>query len=671
MFSAAHDLAIGRVFVRTARVLSAAVLVVAAVTLVLGWWLDIPAVRSPLPGPATMTANTAAMLLLTAVALLLRVGEQSARRQWAATALALTSAVFAAVTLSQDALGWDAGIDRLLAEAKRMAPATSGANMLAALAVALLHGKRGWATVLAHSAAIGVATIAGIALVGYAYDVRALSAVRPYGAMSPQTAICLVALAVAIVFARPRRGLGAMLSVDTVGGSLLRRLLPAVLLLVPLVGWWCQRGVTAGYYDASFGVALFAVASVVIITAVAWMIAARLHRSELEQRTDEQSLAATVETSLDGIVSIDRDGRIIAMNAAAERLVGGHRGEMLGRSLADVMIPERFREAHRRGMVRFLETGDARVLGRRIELPVLRRDGAELPCEIAIVATERRGERTFTAFLRDLSIVREAEENRRLAYDLALENQRIEAASRIKNDFVANVSHELRTPLNAIIGFSEILVDERLGPLTPVQLQSIDNVLTSGRHLLTLINEMLDLAKVEAGRLEITPVTTRVATIVDEVLTTIRATAAAKQLAITSTIPPEADEITVDPVRLRQILYNYLSNAVKFTPEAGTIAVAATREDDDIRITVTDSGAGISPRDQTRLFAAFVQVGAGRASGTGTGLGLVLSRRLAEAMHGTVGVVSNPGAGSTFWVTLPRTPPPPATTRAESAVDAS
>ena len=248
-------------------------------------------------------------------------------------------------------------------------------------------------------------------------------------------------------------------------------------------------------------------------------------------------------------------------------------------------------------------------------------------------------------------------------------------ASSVKSQFLASMSHELRTPLNAILGFSELLYDGAVPPDAPEHREFIGDIMKSGRHLLQLINDILDLSKVEAGKLEFLPERIRLRKTVDEVLGILRTTAATARVQVEASIAPEVDELVVDPARLKQVLYNYLSNAIKFTPEGGQVRLRATvAEGDCVRIEVEDTGIGIAPDGLKRLFGEFQQIAPedGKKRG-GTGLGLALTKRLVEAQGGSVGVHSIIGQGSTFHAQLPRTarrtaapmpvvPPPTAST---------
>jgi signal transduction histidine kinase len=221
---------------------------------------------------------------------------------------------------------------------------------------------------------------------------------------------------------------------------------------------------------------------------------------------------------------------------------------------------------------------------------------------------------------------------------------------------LANMSHELRTPLNAIIGFSEVLLDEKAGPLNATQKDYLTDMLMSGRHLLQLISDVLDLAKIEAGKMTLAPERFRLEGTVAEVAASVAPIAREKQLAIGQEVSPAVGEVCLDKQRFKQILYNLLSNAVKFTNPGGRVTVAVNRrEDQTVELKVQDTGIGIRREDLGRLFVEFQQLDASAASAyPGTGLGLALTRKMAELHGGTVRVESRLGHGSTFTVLLPR-----------------
>ncbi|HEY2986068.1 MAG TPA: response regulator, partial [Jatrophihabitantaceae bacterium] len=244
-------------------------------------------------------------------------------------------------------------------------------------------------------------------------------------------------------------------------------------------------------------------------------------------------------------------------------------------------------------------------------------------------------------------------EHERLSARLAASVEALTAANQAKTEFLTNMSHELRTPLNAIIGFSDLMGREQAtGDRRTIPAQWIDHVHTSGRHLLDLINDLLDLAKVEAGRMEMRLEPLDIADVVASAVSSLRPLMIRKHLHLTTEVPPLI--VSADRMRARQILDNLLSNAIKFTPEGGRIMISAARADDGIRLTVADTGIGIAQLDHGRVFDEFQQVGAGAGHVAGTGLGLALTRRLVHAHGGKIELESELGRGASFTVTLPR-----------------
>jgi signal transduction histidine kinase len=245
----------------------------------------------------------------------------------------------------------------------------------------------------------------------------------------------------------------------------------------------------------------------------------------------------------------------------------------------------------------------------------------------------------------------------RMSEQLGQAHRELEAVSQHKSDFLANMSHELRTPLNAIIGFSEVLKDGLFGELNAKQEEYIRDIHASGHHLLSLINDILDLSKVEAGRMELAVAKFDLPTTIDNAMAFVRERASRQGIALDVQVDGRLNSFAGDERRVKQILLNLLSNAVKFTPEGGRISIAALPVDEGVQISVTDTGIGISVENQQLLFQAFQQVrNEDGAKREGTGLGLALARRLAEMHGGRIWVDSAPGKGSTFAFTLAEQP---------------
>ena len=245
-------------------------------------------------------------------------------------------------------------------------------------------------------------------------------------------------------------------------------------------------------------------------------------------------------------------------------------------------------------------------------------------------------------------------QNARLFREIEDKSRQIEAANRHKSEFLANMSHELRTPLTAIIGFSEVLSDKLFGELNDKQNEYIGDIVTSGRHLLSLINDILDLSKVEAGRMELDVTRFDLPTAIENALILIRERATRHGIKVEHYIDERLGEVAGDERKFKQILLNLLSNAVKFTPEGGSIGVSAALIKDAVEVAVRDTGIGIAPENQQTIFEEFRQVGTDAAKKReGTGLGLTLTKKFVELHGGTIRVESAVGRGSTFTFTLP------------------
>jgi signal transduction histidine kinase len=245
----------------------------------------------------------------------------------------------------------------------------------------------------------------------------------------------------------------------------------------------------------------------------------------------------------------------------------------------------------------------------------------------------------------------------RMSMELGRLYGQLEAASRHKSEFLANMSHELRTPLNAIIGFSEVLQERMFGELNDKQAEYVQDIHASGQHLLALINEILDLSKIEAGRMELEPSTFDVAAMLEGAVMLVRDRAARRGITLELRIDPAVRELVADERKVRQVVVNLLANAVKFTPEGGRITLTAEPADGGVAVAVADTGVGIAPEDQATIFEEFRQVGSGASRREGTGLGLALARRFVELHGGRIGVTSELGKGSTFTFALPMRPP--------------
>ncbi|HEV8000381.1 MAG TPA: response regulator [Planctomycetaceae bacterium] len=372
--------------------------------------------------------------------------------------------------------------------------------------------------------------------------------------------------------------------------------------------------------------------------------------SDLQERTNELQEAceqknAIVQTALDAVVSMSANGNITAWNSQAEQMFGYSAAEVLGRSMSETIIPQRFRPQHQAGFLRYQETGTSSVLNRRIEMTALRRDGNEFPVELSVAAIRNGADVSFCAFVRDITDRLQAAEN------LCRAKEAAEMANSAKSEFLANMSHEIRTPMNGILGMTELLLDTEL---TAEQGESLDLVKSSAESLMRVINDILDYSKIEAGKLDLDPVEFQLRDALEDTLKTLALRAHRKGLELTCDIAADVPvRVIGDPGRLRQIVVNLVGNAIKFT-ETGEVVVRARLRNQSadgfqLHFEVADTGIGVPLEKQKLIFDPFSQAdGSTTRRFGGTGLGLTISSRLVALMGGQIGLESQPGCGSTF-----------------------
>jgi PAS domain S-box-containing protein len=668
----------------------------------------------------------------------------------------------------------------------------------------------------ASSLTEGLLTVAGLLVVSWlvSYLLGGADHVPPHWFYIP------------ILLAAARFGLPGAAVAAVAAGLLAGPLLPADVALreaQPLADWLSRLGFFVG-----IGLVMGAV-TVGLTTALRREIGHARDATDLAVFEGEQRTRAILETANEAVVGMDGTGAITDWNRAAEQTFGWSREEAIGRALAETLIPERYREAHRNGFARFIATGEGRILNTRLELEALHRDGHEFPIELTISALQADGTPTFIAFVHDITDRRNAEEALRASeaslrdlleakyralveklpaivyeaefgergrwryispqieemlgftperwmaepdlwwqrlhpddrprviedearsrrtgealrseyrmigqdggvvwfrddatvvrdddsnplvlqgvmFDVSdqkraeeelrvvnaeleqrvldrtsqldaanqelverqerLTEARLEAerANKAKSDFLSRMSHELRTPLNAILGFGQLLdMDE----LTDHQQEAVRQILRGGNHLLSLINEVLDIARIEVGRMQLSLEPVAVNELVGDAVGLVRPLADQRRVRIEMDLADGDPHVVADRQRLQQVLLNLLSNAVKYNREGGSVRCTTRSVGiERLRIAVSDDGMGMSKEELERLFVPFERLGVEGTGVEGTGLGLALSKQLVDVMIGTLSVESVPGSGSTFTVELPLGTPPDASWPVEDA----
>ncbi|WP_231874508.1 ATP-binding protein [Azoarcus sp. KH32C] len=390
-------------------------------------------------------------------------------------------------------------------------------------------------------------------------------------------------------------------------------------------------------------------------------------RQEQRARSLLTENQAILRNAMVGIVQV-KQRTIVGCNRRVEEILGYEPGELVGTSTRVVFASDAQFKTIGEESYRTLSTGGCY----NEELPMQRKDGTVFwGAATGSAIHPRRPHEGSIWIIADISDRRRAKEEllrlneeleERVAQrteELLAAKEEAERANLSKSEFLSSMSHELRTPLNAILGFSQLLKADPAAPLTTDQGESLDEILRAGKHLLALINEVLDLARIESGRLELAPESVELAPLAQECLSLVRPLAEARRIALGAEVPTDC-LLRVDRLRLRQLLLNLLSNAVKYNRDGGEVSLVATTEPGLVHLAVHDTGIGIAPEFLPRLFKPFERHGEASRQVEGTGIGLALCKRLVEAMGGTIAVDSRPGEGSVFRVTIPCTPTPAA-----------
>ncbi|WP_166417322.1 PAS domain-containing hybrid sensor histidine kinase/response regulator [Cochlodiniinecator piscidefendens] len=392
--------------------------------------------------------------------------------------------------------------------------------------------------------------------------------------------------------------------------------------------------------------------ALVVALIVVLLSLTRLYRASQKASTENEITRARQEamvtSSLDAILMTDTAGRILEYNGAAEAVFGYQRDEAIGHNMADLIVPEHLREAHTKGMARYLETGQPKVIGQgQVQLEALRKSGEIFPVELSISVTKNQSKEVFVSFLRDISERLEAETQLRQARDEA------RAGETAKANLLTVMSHEMRTPLNGVLGTLELF--KKTNP-SPEQIRYLDAIRISGDVLLRHVNDVLELSRLDAQAI---PIASKAISLIDFMEAVIEGQKANAQmrgnqleLSLSQNIP---DYVLGDEHRIQQCLLNLLGNAIKFTSNGHiSVEVEPLNSGQEIEFRVIDDGAGIAEDALDRIFDEFVTLDASYSrQSEGTGLGLAITRRLIASMGGEIGAESEPNEGSLFWFRLP------------------
>jgi two-component system cell cycle sensor histidine kinase/response regulator CckA len=610
-----------------------------------GWIFDVPVLKSVFPGLSTMKANTAAALVLAGVSL---------------------------------ALLARSGIDELLftdtlsgvppASPGRMGINTAVTFVLLGLALLCVDAPPRWSGLPAQLLALAGGAVGLTGLVGYLYTVTPFYGTRSYTQMAVHTAVAFALLAAGILLARADRGIMAALTTDGAGGRMGRRFLPAAIGVPLALGWFILRGERAGFYDAEFGLSLLVIATMVAFGVLTWASAVSLNRADALVRESEARKTATLEAALDCIITIDHRGHITEFNAAAERVFGYRRADVMGREMGTLIIPSALRERHREGLARYLATGEGPVLGRRLEMPGMRADGTEFPIELTITRLPSDGPPMFTGFVRDIT-------ERRLLEDELRQAQKMEAVGRL----AGGIAHDFNNLLTIIAGRARFAL-ERIAAGASAQ-RDLDTIIGASSRAETLTRQLLAFGRkqmLQVQVLDLSEVVERMSTLLERTIP--------EDIVVATIAARDVGRVTADPTQIDQVIMNLVVNARDAMPRGGRLTIEVSNADLDdtsarihpevkpgayVMLAVSDTGIGMDRETQAQIFEPFFTT---KEPGKGTGLGLSTVYGIIKQSNGHVVVYSEPGRGTTFRIYLPRvgdatalaSPEPPRSTRGDS-----
>lgn len=373
----------------------------------------------------------------------------------------------------------------------------------------------------------------------------------------------------------------------------------------------------------------------------------RRKQLELHAKRESERLQTLLDHTLESVITIDATGNIQHFNKASTALYGYQPEEIIGHNITQLM-PAQYRSMHEQGMARFLNTEQSKIIGQAVQVEALHKSGQVIPIELTLSAFHWEDRYFFTGIARDISL-RKAEHQALIAA-----KEEAEKANQAKSEFLSSMSHELRTPLNAILGFAQLLKSDANAPLSEDQQNNISIIQQSGEHLLKLINDVLELSKIEGGNIEVSLEPVDISQVIVNCLPLLQSLANENEIRV-DIAPLPAQWVMADITRLKQVLINLLSNAIKYNRRRGMVSISSEviHGLQRLRVTIADSGIGIPANRQAKLFTAFDRLGQENSGIEGSGVGLVVTERLIKAMQGFIGFDSREGEGSRFWVELP------------------
>jgi PAS domain S-box-containing protein len=634
--------------------------VLAGCITLIGWIFEVPRLTDWTNQGISMFPNAALCGALIGGSILLR--SLSSSQLFLARTLASVAAAIAAIVLFQHVTGINTGIDTLLiqrpwgqnaaAAPMRMGPPASSAYLLLGIA-AVLSSFGPKFRKLTSILAIGTSLIALLSLTGFWLGADQLFGVARFTGIALQTSIVVAALSIAMMAIVAEHGLAELLTREDTGGAVFRRLLIPIIAVPLLLGWLRILGQNEGHYDLEFGTALRSLIEIVLLFALLWWTANNISWHENSAQGAQSRLAAIIESSEDAIISMTLEGVIRTWNAGAERTFGYTPVEAIGKHISILIPQERLDE-------------ETEILGKikrgerieHFETIRVRKDGVRINVSLTVSPVKSSlGEIVGASKIaRDITGRKQLESER----ETLLESERAarteaEKASQIKDDFLTTLSHELRTPLNAIVGWSQILSPESdRDELT----EGLDAIRRNGFAQTRLIEDLLDMSRIVSGKVRLDVQSLDLSSVINAAIDTVRPAADAKGIKIRKVLDPVVGMVSGDPTRLQQVVWNLLTNAIKFTPKEGKVGVILERINSHVELTIHDSGVGIRPEHLPVIFDRFRQVDSSTTrSYGGLGLGLAIVKQLVELHGGSVHAKSGgEGQGSTFVIHLPVSP---------------